>query len=70
MDLRNGRVTIGEILANPKARAMVQRAYPKVLASPMAMRFRNMPLGTALQYAGRFVPRDRLDWGVAQLREL
>lgn len=70
MDLRNGRITIGEILANPNARAMIQRAYPKVLASPMAMRFRNMQLGTAMQYAGRFVPRAQLDRVVARLKEL
>lgn len=70
MDLRNGRITIGEILANPNARAMVQRAYPKVLASPMVMRFRSMRLNTALQYAGRFVPRAQLDRVVARLKEL
>ena len=70
MDLRNGRITIGEILANPNARAMIQRAYPKVLASPMAARFRGMQLGTAMQYAGRFGPRAQLDRVVARLKEL
>ena len=49
---------------------MIQRAYPTVLASPMAARFRGMQLGTAMQYAGRFVPRAQLDRVVARLKEL
>ena len=71
MDLKNGRVTIGEILQNPNARSMIQRSrYSMLLNSPMVGQFRNMPLQDALNQAGRFLPPNVINKAVARLREL
>ena len=71
MDLKNGRVTIGEILQNPNARSMIQRSrYAALLNNPMVGQFRNLPLQDALNQARRFLPPQVVNKAVARLKEL
>ena len=71
MDLKNGRITIGEILENPNARAMIQRSrYAMLLNNPMLGQFRTMPLQNALGQARRFLPANVVDRAVARLKEM
>ena len=35
MNLKNGQITVGEVLSNPNARALLQREYPALLNHPM-----------------------------------
>ncbi len=39
MDLRNGAISLGEIVRDPKARALVDREFPGILNHPFARRF-------------------------------
>lgn len=63
MNLRNGQITVGEVLQNPEARVLLQRQVPQLaglMNSPMARRFGNMPLSAALVQARRYLPENRI----------
>lgn len=63
MNLRNGQITVGEVLQNPQARAVLQREVPQfagMLNSPLARRYWSMPLNAAAAQAGRFLPQERI----------
>ncbi len=71
MDLKGGQVTVGEILQNPNARAMIRRSrYAFLLNSPLLGQFSNLPLQTALNRAGSFLPPQVIRQAVDQLRRL
>lgn len=67
MNLRNGKITLGEILRNPKARQLVEREAPGVLGSPLVRRFQGMTLEQAMGLLRRHIPAARME---ALLREL
>ncbi|MEA5010595.1 MAG: hypothetical protein VB100_02600 [Angelakisella sp.] len=67
MDLRNGNITLGEIMQNPKARAAVNREFPGILNHPFARRFYGMTLNQGIKMLQGKVPKQRID---AWLREL
>lgn len=63
MNLRNGQITVGEILQNPQARALLQRQVPQLaglLGSPMARRYWSLPLNAAAAQARQFLPENRI----------
>ncbi|MCI9195431.1 MAG: hypothetical protein HFF14_07675 [Angelakisella sp.] len=70
MDLRNGAISLGEIVRDPKARALVDREFPGILNHPFARRFLGMSLSKALGMARGRVPEDSIQRLLAELREL
>ena len=70
MDLRGGRITVGELLRNPDVRSYLQHRYPAVLGSPMLRRAGGMPLSSAITYARRFMPQSRINQILAQLQRM
>ena len=60
MDLRNGRITLGELAKDPRARALVDREFPGILNHPMAGLFMGLTLDQAMgKLAGR-LPRETI----------
>lgn len=55
MNLKNNEITIGEIVSNPEAKALLKKEFPEVV-NPMMLKFaRNMTLGSVLALAkGRY----------------
>ena len=51
MNLKNGQITVGEVLSNPNARALLQREYPALLNHPMLGMARGMTLNQVLVMA-------------------
>ncbi|MDY3619013.1 hypothetical protein [Agathobaculum sp.] len=70
MDLRNNRITVGEILQNPRARALLFREFPMLRDTGVRRQIWNMPLWRVLQLGGRFVSQNRVDSLLRQLRSL
>lgn len=71
MDLRNNQITVGEVLSNPQARALMQRQFPALFRNQMMLRRAwNMPLGRALNMASRYVPQSVINQTLNQLRAL
>ena len=67
MDLKGGRITLGEILRHPGARELVEREFPGILRHPLAGAFLGLSLDRALALLGGRVPRERVE---GLLREL
>lgn len=73
MNLRNGTITVGEIMRNPKAQALLTRTVPQaagLLNGPLARRVWNMPLNAALGYARRYLSPGQMQWLLTELSSL
>ena len=57
LDLKNNRITVGELLDDPKARAVFQRRFGKWLKHPMAAASRTLTLGQLMEMAGVWLPK-------------
>lgn len=57
LDLKNNQITVGELLDNPKSRAVFQRRFPMVLKHPMMGASRTVTLDQLISFAGAYVPR-------------
>ena len=52
MDLKNDRITVGELLDDPKARAVFQRRFGKWMKHPMVAASRTLTLSQLMEMAG------------------
>ena len=71
MDLRNGNITLNEIMQNPRATALLRQAFPAMANNPMMMRMgRNMSLNRILSHARGRVPQSQINAVINQLRHI
>lgn len=71
MDLRNGNITLNEILSNPRAEAILRQAFPAFANNRMMMRMgRRMTLNQILSHARGHVPQNQINAVIAQLSGL
>ena len=68
MDLKNGKVTVGELLDHPGARAVLQKRFPMLMKHPMMGAARTITLEQILAVAREFVPQKKIDEALADLR--
>ena len=66
MDLRNGKITVKEILRVPAAKEILVRELPQLMKSPLV----NMPLNKVLTYAKGNVPPEKVKSVLEQLKAL
>ena len=57
MDLKNDRITVGELLHDPKARAVFQRRFGKWMKHPMVAASRTLTLSQLMEMAGVWLPK-------------
>lgn len=70
MDLRNNQITVGEILAYPEAKALLNREFPEV-ANPFLLNLaHNMTLASILELAKDRYPQEKITPVLAQLQAL
>lgn len=60
MDLKNNQITVGELLKNPKARAMFAREFPQIMNSPLLAFAKNMTLSSVIGYAKNHLPKEKI----------
>lgn len=71
MDLKNNQITMGQLLADPRSRAVLQRYFPQFVNNPMMVRMgRNMTLQRVLGMAGSHVPQSQLRQAMEALRNI
>ncbi len=70
MDLKNNGITVGELLDNPKAKAVFQRKFGRWMKHPMVAAGRSLTLGQLTELAGVYLPRKVIDDTLKELREL
>ena len=68
MDLKNGRVTVGDLLDHPGAKAVLQKRFPMLMKHPMMGAARTITLEQILSVAREFVPQKKIDEALADLR--
>lgn len=70
MDLRNQSVTLGELLADPRSHAVLQRRFGNLLRHPMAGAARSLTLAQLSQMAAVYLPKKVIQDTINELRAL
>lgn len=68
MDLKHNRITVGELMDNPKSRAVFQRRFPMVLKHPLAGAARTVTLEQIVAIAQAYIPQKKIDETLDELR--
>ncbi len=68
MDLKNNRITVGELLDNPKSKAVFQKRFPMVLKHPLVGAARTVTLEQMLSFAQAYIPQKKIDETMNELR--
>ena len=70
MNLKNNRITVGELLDYAPARAVLQKHFPMVMRHPMMGAARTMTLEQILAAAETYVPQKKLMETLNELRSV
>ncbi len=70
MDLRNQTITLRELLADPRSRAVFQRRFGKLLRHPMAGMAKCLTLRQLCEMASGKLPQSVIQDTLKELREL
>ena len=68
MDLKNQKITVGELLDDPRSRAVFQRRFGQFLNHPMVRAGRSLTLEQLIALAGTKVDRRTIRETVEELR--
>ena len=70
MDLRSQKITVGELLDNPKSRAVFQRRFGKFMKHPMVGAARSLTLSQLAEMAAVYLPRKTIQDTLRELEQL
>ena len=70
MDLRNNNITVGELLDNPKSRAVFQRRFGRYLKHPMVGAARSLSLAQLAGMAAVYIPKKNIQETLQELQKL
>ena len=70
MDLRNNQITVGELLAHPKAKHVLAKRFPQMIGRPIVAASGALTLEQAMKLASAYVPQKALQETLEELRGL
>ena len=70
MDLRGQTITVGELLDNPRSRAVFQRRFGKWMKHPMVGAARSLTLEQLAEMAAVYLPQKVIQDTLRELRQL
>ncbi len=70
MNLRNYEITVGEVLQNPRAKALLTRELPMVMRHPMLPVARAIPLKDIINNAGRYISPQKMQSILNELEKI
>ncbi len=70
MDLKNNRITVGELLDYAPAKAVFQKRFPMVLKHPMVGAARTVTLEQLIAFAGAYIPQRTIQDTLNELRRV
>ncbi len=70
MDLKNNKITVGELLDHPGARALLTKRFPLVMKKPMTGAARTVTLEQLTAFLGPYVSAAVLRDTVNELKKL
>lgn len=70
MDLKNNKVTVGELLSYAPAKAVFQRRFPTVMRHPMLGAARTVTLEQLIAFAGSYIPKKTITETLEELKKV
>ncbi len=70
MDLKNNKITVGELLDYAPAKAVFQRRFPMVMRHPMLGAARTVTLEQLISMAGNYIPQKKIQETLNELKGL
>ena len=70
MDLRNQTITVGELLDDPKSRAVFQRRFGKLMKHPMVGDARSLTLRQLAEMAAVYLPQKTIQDTLRELSQI
>ena len=70
MNLKQNRITVGELLDNPASKAVFQRRFPTVMKHPMLRMARSMTLEQLIVFAKGHVTQEVIKDTLQELQRL
>lgn len=70
MDLKNNNITVKEILANPKARNLLQREFPMVMNPRFLQLVQNTSLQVVLEFGKTYVSQAKINHILVELKKI
>lgn len=70
MNLKNNRITVGELLDNPASKAVFQRRFPMVMKHPMLGAARTVTLEQLIAFAKSYIPSQVIQDTLQELKRI
>ena len=70
MDLKNNQITVGDVLSNPSAKALLRREFPEVTKPVLLGMARGMTLESILRLAKDRYPQEKIDAVLSELQKM
>ena len=70
MDLKHNKITVGELLDNPKSRAVFQRRFGKLLRHPLVGKAHSLTLAQLAEMAAVYLPQKTIQETIRELEQL
>ncbi len=70
MDLKNNKITVGELLSYAPAKAVFQRRFPMVMRHPMLGAAKTVTLEQVIALAGNYIPQKTIQETLNELRNV
>ena len=70
MDLKDNKITVGELLDYAPAKAVFQKRFPMVLRHPMVGASRTVTLEQLISFAGAYIPQKAIQDTLKELRKV
>ena len=69
LNLRNNRITVGELLDDPRSRAVFRRRFGHMMRNPMVEAGRSLTLEQLVTLAGTKLPRKVIEETLEELKK-
>lgn len=70
MNLKNNRITVGELLDYAPAKAVFQRRFPMAMRHPMLGAARTVTLEQLISMAGNYIPQKKIQETLEELKKV
>ena len=69
-DIKNGEITVGEILETDGGKALLMREFPSVAKSPLLLLAKKMSLNAAVSRWGKKVSEEKIKYLITEIEKL
>lgn len=70
MDLKNNKITVGELLDHPRAKAVLVRRFPLVMKKPLTGAARTVTLEQLVSFLSPYLPSGMINDTLKELKNL